>query len=121
MGSITGLFLEHGPPANLRSDNGPEFVAEALKTYLADEQVETRYIEPGAPWQNGYVESFNRTFRDEVLDRELFTTVLEAEVISKQFRRRYNTYRPHSALGYLTPTAYAADHKNTPNPALALT
>ena len=118
------LFRKHGPPANLRSDNGPEFIAEALKAYLADEQVAMRYIEPGAPWQNGYVESFNSTFRDEVLDRELLATMLEAEVLSEQFRRRYNTYRPHSALGYMTPAAYAAQHAvvtNNPEPALALT
>lgn len=101
------LFQQHGSPANLRSDNGPEFVAEALKMYLADQDVETRYIEPGAPWQNGYVESFNATFRDELLDRELFSTVLEAEVLSEQYRRKYNTYRPHSGLDYLTPSAFA--------------
>ncbi len=102
------LFYLHGRPANLRSDNGPEFVAEALRTYLADQEVETRYIEPGAPWQNGYVESFNATFRAELLDRELFATVLEAEVLSEQYRRKYNTYRPHSGLDYLTPSAFAA-------------
>lgn len=102
------LFDKHGSPANLRSDNGPEFIAEALKTYLADHQVETRYIEPGAPWQNGYVESFNATFRNELLDRELFSTVLEAEVLTAQYRRKYNTYRPHSGLSYQTPSAFAA-------------
>ena len=102
------LFREHGPPANLPSDNGPEFVAEALKAYLADAQVETRYIEPGAPWQNGYIESFNATFRDELLDRELFATVLEAEVLSEPYRQKYTTYRPHSGLDYRTPAEYAA-------------
>lgn len=105
------LFQMHGPPANLRSDNGPEFIAEALKAFLADCEVETRYIEPGAPWQNGYVESFNATFRDELLDRELFSTVLEAEVLSEHYRRRYNEYRPHSSLGYQTPAAYAAEQR----------
>ena len=118
------LFQKHGRPANLRSDNGPEFVAKALKRYLEDEKVETRYIEPGAPWQNGYVESFNSTFREKLLDRELFSTMLEAEVLSEPFRRRYNTYRPHSGLDYMTPAAYAVQHtklKNNPEPALALT
>ena len=119
------LFQKHGPPANLRSDNGPEFVAEALKAYLATAKVETRYIEPGAPWQNGYVESFNATFRNELLDRELFSTVLEAEVLSEQYRRKYNTYRPHSGLDYLTPSAFAAQCREQagiiPEPALALT
>jgi len=124
VGELDRLFREHGHPANLRSDNGPEFIAQALQTYLKEEAVETRYIEPGAPWENGYVESFNSTFRDEVLDRELLTTVLEAEVISEHFRRRYNTHRPHSALGYMTPSAYAAQYKtlkNNPKPAPALT
>lgn len=118
------LFRRHGRPANLRSDNGPEFVAEALRTYLSEAEVETRYIEPGAPWQNGYVESFNATFRAELLNRELFATALEAAVLSEQYRRKYNTYRPHSALGYLTPAAYAAEHRQptlTPEPAFALT
>lgn len=119
------LFHRHGPPANLRSDNGPEFVAEALKTYLSAAEVETQYIEPGAPWQNGYVESFNATFRDELLDRELFSTVLEAEVLSEQYRRKYNTYRPHTGLAYLTPSAFAAQCGEEagiiPEPALALT
>ena len=115
------LFAVHGAPANLRSDNGPEFVAQALRNYLKAAYVETRYIEPGAPWQNGYIESFNNTFRDELLNREIFETVLEARVLSEQFRRRYNEYRPHSSLNYLTPAAYAAGVKPTHNPVLALT
>jgi transposase InsO family protein len=119
------LFREHGPPENLRSDNGPEFVAEALKVYLASFQVATRYIEPGAPWQNGYVESFNATFRDELLDRELFSTVLEATVLSAQYRQKYNTYRPHSRLDYMTPSAFTARCREQaniiPEPVEALT
>lgn len=118
---LEGLFALHGTPANLRSDNGPEFIAMALREYLAAANVETRYIEPGAPWQNGYIESFNNTFRDELLNREIFTTVLEARVLSEQFRRRYNEYRPHSSLNYETPAAYAAGVKKTlkPEPVLA--
>ncbi|WP_423816152.1 IS3 family transposase [Rhodocaloribacter litoris] len=111
---LTRLFQEHSPPGNLRSDNGPEFIAEALKHFLADQEVETRYIEPGAPWQNGYVESFNATFRDELLDRELFSTLLEAKVLSEQYRRRYNQYRPHSSLDYLTSAEYAAATQKQP-------
>ena len=118
------LFAEHDPPTHLRSDNGPEFIAKALKKYLEDRDVDTRYIEPGAPWQNGYVEAFNATFRDELLDRELFATVLEAQVLSEQYRTRYNTYRPHSALDYVTPSAFAAQCRKQTNltvePALAL-
>ena len=105
---LTQLFVAHGAPRNLRSDNGPEFIAEALKCFLREQEVQTRYIEPGAPWQNGYVESFNATFRDELLDRELFSTLLEAQVLSEQYRRRYNEYRPHSSLDYQTPAEYAA-------------
>lgn len=119
------LFHVHGRPAHLRSDNGPEFIAKALREYLSDQAVETRYIEPGAPWQNGYVESFNATLRDELLDRELFATVLEAEVLSEQYRRKYNTYRPHSGLDYLTPSAFASQCQKqaaiTSESALALT
>lgn len=119
------LFQKYGTPANLRSDNGPEFIAEALKRFLAGREVETRYIEPGAPWQNGYVESFNATFRDELLDRELFATLQEAEVLTEQYRRKYNTYRPHSGLGYMTPSAFTAQCREQadliPEPTLALT
>lgn len=117
------LFALRGQPDNVRSDNGPEFLAEALKAHLQDLNVDTRYIEPGAPWQNGFIESFNSRFRDELLDRELFTTRLEAEVLCEQYRRFYNEERPHSALDYQAPSAYAAELKRatTPKPALALT
>lgn len=128
--SVLGQLFEErgGPPANLRLDNGPEFVAEALREYLAGKEVQTRHIEPGAPWQNGYAESFNNSFRGELLNQELFATVLEADVLSEQYRKRYNEYRPHSALGYLTPAAFAASYappitpeKENLQPALALT
>ena len=104
------LFSLRGCPVNLRSDNGPEFIARALKGYLKENDVETRYIEPGAPWQNGFVESFNATFRDDLLNRELLSTMLEAEVLTEQYRQRYNQYRPHSSLGYQTPRQYAEQH-----------
>ena len=102
------LFKEHGAPRYLRSDNGPELVSRAVKAWLAQAKVETLYIEPGSPWQNAYVESFNSRFRDELLDREIFTTLWEAKALVSDYVRRYNTERPHSSLDYQTPAAYAA-------------
>ena len=115
------LFRSRGLPANLRSDNGPEFIAKKLRKYLKKAEVKTRYIEPGAPWQNGYVESFNNTLRNELLNQEIFDTMLEARVLTEQYRRRYNEYRPHSSLNYATPSAYADGVKQTANPVLVLT
>jgi len=122
-GELDVLLAVRGAPGNVRSDNGPEFIAEAVKTHLHDLNVEMRYIEPGAPWQNGSIESFNSRLRDELLDRELFTTLREAKVLCEQYRRFYNEERPYSALGYTTPSAYAAGLKRTtiPEPAVALT
>jgi len=102
------LFALRGAPRYIRSDNGPEFIAEALKVWLSDRKVETRYIEPGCPWENGYAESFNSRFRDELLDRELFHSVAEARVLVQRWRVEYNNERPHSSLGYMTPAAFAA-------------
>lgn len=120
---LDALFAARESPGNVRSDNGPEFIAEAVKTHLHDPDVEKRYIEPGAPWQNGFIESFNSRLRDELLERELFTTVLEAKVLCEQYRQFYNEERPHSALDYTTPAAYAAqfERDTTPEPVLALT
>ena len=117
------LFERHGRPAFIRSDNGPEFVAETVENYLKDQGTETRFIDPGAPWQNSHVESTVGKLRDELLDRELFTTLLEAKVLAEQYRTNYNEHRPHSALGYETPTAFAATYTRKVNqePALALT
>lgn len=100
------LFKERGAPKFIRSDNGPEFIADAIKQWLAESGVETLYIEPGSPWQNAYSESFNSRFRDELLDREVFTTLTEAKVLVADYRRHYNTERPHSALSYQTPAAF---------------
>jgi len=102
------LFAVRGAPAHLRSDNGPEFIADPIKKWLATESVTTLYIEPGQPWENGYIESFNGRFRDEVLDRELFGSVVEAKVIAEDWRLEYNNHRPHSGLGYRTPAEFAA-------------
>ncbi len=93
------LVAAHGAPAFIRSDNGPEFVAVALRGWLARQQVTTLYIDPGCPWQNGYGESFNGTVRDECLNMHLFVSVAEARVRLEGFRQHYNTERPHSSLG----------------------
>lgn len=102
------LSLVRGMPKFIRSDNGPEFVADAVKKWLGKRQVETLYIAPGSPWQNGFIESFNGKLRDEVLNRELFHSVKEAKVIVESWRLEYNNHRPHSGLGYMTPAAFAA-------------
>ena len=97
------LFLKRGTPDYIRSDNGPEFTAHAVREWLDGVDVETLFIEPGSPWENGYVESFNGKFRDELLNGEIFYTLKEAQVIIERWRREYNTFRPHSALGYRPP------------------
>jgi putative transposase len=101
------LFITHGTPQFIRSDNGPEFVAEILRTWLHKLGVITAFIEPGSPWENGYVESFNGKMRDELLNREIFDTLLEARVVIGQWRKEYNTVRPHSSLGYRPPAPEA--------------
>ena len=102
------LFIIRGVPGYIRSDNGPEFVARAVKKWLAAESVKTLYIEPGQPWENGYIKSFNGRFRDELLNREIFGSVREAKVLVEHWRQEYNNRRPHSGLGYQTPAAFAA-------------
>ena len=97
-----------GAPAFLRSDNGPEFVSRAMLRWIVEQGIETALIEPGKPWQNGVVESFNGKFRDECLSLEWFRSRAEAKVVIAQWRRHYNEVRPHSSLGYLTPAAFAA-------------
>jgi len=102
------LIAERGAPAFIRSDNGPEFVANAVRSHLSDLDVETRFIAPGAPWENGYIESFNGTLRNELLSREVFGHLLEARVLGGKYRQGYNTERPHSSLDYQTPAEFAA-------------
>ena len=106
IGVLTGLIGQHGAPAQLRSDNGPEFVANAVQVWLAQCGIQTLYIDPGKPWQNGKEERFNGTVRDECLNMHVFTSVAEACVRLNTFRRQYNTERPHSQLGYLAPIAF---------------
>jgi putative transposase len=105
---LARLVAERGAPKVLRSDNGPEFVSRALLKWIADEGIESALIEPGKPWQNGTCESFNGKFRDECLSVEWFRSREEARVVIEQWRRHYNEDRPHSALGNLTPSVYAA-------------
>ncbi len=102
--ALEDLFLTRGAPKRIRSDNGPEFVAKAVKSWLQALGVDTLYIEPGSPWENPFIESFHSRLRDEVLNRESFANRLEAHVILQDFRRRYNDERPHSSLGYKTPS-----------------
>ncbi len=103
------LFQSHGVPQFLRSDNGPEFIALLVRSWLARQQTTTLYIDPGCPWQNGYGESFNGTVRDECLNMYVFHAVAEARVILEAFRRQYNEERPHSSLGYRTPAEFKRD------------
>ena len=97
------LFVRHGPPEHIRSDNGPEFIANALREWLGRIGVKTLYIEPGSPWENGYCESFNGKLRDELLAREIFYDLREAKILIEGWRQHYNTCRPHSSLGYKPP------------------
>ena len=101
--TLAKLMLKYGVPKHIRSDNGPEFVARAVRSWLSRLGVETLFIERGSPWENGYIESFNGKFRDELLNGEIFTTLQEAKVLTAWWRRQYNHLRPHSALGYRPP------------------
>ena len=101
--ALTDLFILRGPPAFIRSDNGPEFVAEAVRAWIEAVSAKTAFIEPGSPWENGCVESFNARLRDELLDGEIFYSLREAEIIVKEWRKHDNTKHPHSALGYCPP------------------
>ena len=105
--TLADLFLLHGQPKFIRSDNGPEFIAEQLREWLSSLEVKTLFIEPGSPWENGYCESFNGRLRDELLNGEIFYTLNEAKVILENWRREYNTIRPHSSLGYRSPVPVA--------------
>lgn len=101
--AIADLMMKHGTPDHIRSDNGPEFVAKALRGWLKRVGVETLYIEPGSPWENGYNESFNGKLRDELLNGEIFYSLREAQILVERWRVHYNTVRPHSSLGYKPP------------------
>lgn len=110
---LAWLFATRGVPDHVRSDNGPEFTAKAVRTWMKKVGVKTLFIEPGSPWENGYVESFNGKLRDELLNGEIFYTITEAKVLIERWRRHYNTIRPHSALGYQPPAPEAIDPVET--------
>lgn len=108
IGVLTTLVEEHGPPEHIRSDNGPEFIARAVRAWLAERGSGTLYITPGAPWENAYIESFNGKLEDELLGAELFTSLAEAKLLAAGYRQHHNHERPHSALAYRTPAEFAA-------------
>lgn len=101
--TLSTLFIAEGVPDYIRSDNGSEFTAKALREWIGSLGVKTAYIEPGSPWENGYNESFNGKLRDELLNREIFYSLKEAQILIEQWRRHYNEVRPHSSLGYRPP------------------
>ena len=104
---LSDLFILRGVPGHVRSDNGPEFIAKAVREWIAAVGAKTAFIEPGSPWENGYCESFNSKLRDELLNSEIFYSLAEAKVIIEAWRRYYNTERPHSSLGYKPPAPEA--------------
>jgi putative transposase len=101
--ALSDLFILRGVPGHIRSDNGPEFVAKTVQEWITAVGAKTAYIEPGSPWENGYVESFNARLRDELLNGEIFYSLREAQIIIENWRRHYNTIRPHASLGYKPP------------------
>ena len=105
--ALTDLFILRGAPAFIRSDNGFEFIAQAVRDWIAAVGTKTAYIEPGSPWENGYCESFNGRFRDELLNGEIFYSLQEAQIIIEEWRKHYNTKWPYSALGYRPPAPEA--------------
>jgi putative transposase len=107
IGQLFQLMIFRGIPKHIRSDNGPEFTAREVREWLHNLGVKTLFIEPGSPWENGYIESFNGKLRDELLNIEIFTTLLEAKILIEQWRREYNQVRPHSSLGYRPPAPNA--------------
>jgi transposase InsO family protein len=104
---LFNLIVFRGIPEHIRSDNGPEFTAKAIRSWLNKLGVKTLFIEPSSPWENGYIESFNGKLRDELLNREIFTTLTEAKVLIADWRKEYNQVRPHSSLGYKPPAPEA--------------
>lgn len=120
LATLADLLVERGPPAHIRSDQGPEFIATAVKTWLGRLGVKTAYIEKTSPWENGYNESFNGKLRDELLNGEVFYTLTEAKVLIEAWRRHYNTERPHSSLGYQPPAPETLGPPSWPSGSAAL-
>lgn len=114
--ALTDLFILRGPPAFIRSDNGAEFIAKKVRSWIGAVGAKTAFIEPGSPWENGYCESFNVRFRGELLNAEVFYSLREARILIERWRRHHNTVRPHSSLGYRPPapeTFVPMDHRPT--------
>jgi putative transposase len=109
---LSELFILKGTPAHIRSDNGPEFIAKALRGWLLRVDVNTLFIEPGSPWENGYIESFNGKLRNEILNGEIFYTLNEAKIITERWRYHYNHKRPHSSLRYKPPVPETFEHSS---------
>ena len=118
--TLEWLFLLHGAPTHLRSDNGPEFIAKALREWLAERGARTLYITPGSPWENPYIESFNGSLRDECLNMHVFTNGRHAQDVTEEWRNEYNELRPHSSLNYQTPAEFAAHWRNSNRPTASL-
>ena len=112
---LSDQFILRGVPDPIRSDNGPEFVAKAVREWIAAVGAKAAYIEPGSPWENGYCESFNAKLRDELLNGEIFYTLAEAKVVIESWRSHYNTKRPHSSLGYRPPAPEVAQWPAPPS------
>ena len=113
---LAGLIATRGPPEAIRSDNGPEFIAAAVRKWLATQATQPLFIAPGSPWENAYCESFNGKLQDELLQGELFANLAEARWLIGRWRREYNEERPHSSLGYQTPASFAAACAAEPRP-----
>ena len=111
LATLWQAMMQYGIPEHIRSDNGTEFIAGKIQRWLRVNQIKTLYIEPGSPWQNGYIESFHSRFRDECLNREWLLNLREARVVIEDWRLHYNTERPHSRLGYLSPEGFIANQK----------
>ena len=113
---LSDLFILRGVPGHVRSDNGPEFIAKAVREWIAAVGARTAFIEPGSPWENGYCESFNSKLRDELLNGEIFYSLAEARIVIEGWRVHYNTQRPHSSLGYKPPAPHAVLWPGEPTP-----
>jgi len=109
LATLWQAMMTYGIPENIRSDNGSEFIAQKIQEWLKKSQIKTLYIDPGSPWQNGYIESFHSRFRDECLNREWLLNLREARVVIEDWRQYYNIERPHSRLGYLSPEGFIAN------------
>jgi len=114
LATLWQAMTTYGIPEHIRSDNGTEFIAQKIQAWLRDNQIKTLYIDPGSPWQNGYIESFHSRFRDECLNREWLLNLCEARVVIEDWRQHYNTERPHSRLGYLSPEGFIENRNVSP-------